>query len=330
MTNPWAELPPALSPTELSARRVSGEHHADFFWARDSQGRCMLILQYSIDFPPDVRLPSLRGVAVIRANADSGLHHLRFVLEDAALRDIFAELCRDIVEATVAEVSEASVIQAAVLRTWRWHHLLKGRGGQLLTEERQKGLIGELLLIETVADRLPLDQIVDSWRGPLGAPKDFIIPASIGVECKAVRGVEVPFVRISSEWQLDTDQLEQVFLSVVTVVRSVASEMSSLTLTMIVDRVRNFIVERSPGALHGYEAALYAVGYRPEDDYREYWWKIDEIRYYHVRPDFPRIEGSMLPQGLARVTYDVHLGDCRPFILDRQEFLNRLASNPNE
>ncbi len=326
-SDPWAEIPRPRSAGELSARRVDENVAADFFWARDSAGRFMLLLQHAAEFPSDLRFPKLRGVEIARAVISDGRRHLRFILTDSDQKDIFSELCRDIVAAAGATESADDSIRAALTRMWRWHHLLRSRGGGLLTEEQQKGLIGEILFIEFVSQRMGISQVMESWEGPLGGAKDFLFPRGTAVESKSSRGTDERFLHISSEWQLDMANIAALFLSVADVSRSTKSDSSAHTLTAIVDRLRNAVVGSAPQSLLALESRLYAAGYRPEDDYEEYWWAIAGLEFFEVGPGFPRVEGSRLPEGLERVTYRIQLKSCSGFSIEPDRVLNRFEAD---
>ena len=88
------------------------------------------------------------------------------------------------------------------MRTWRWHHLLRGGGSTLCYRlEEQKGLLGELLVLERPFCCLTsgASTAVAAWRGPLGSPKDFEI-GRVAIEVKARRGGAIArHVAITSE-----------------------------------------------------------------------------------------------------------------------------------
>ena len=94
-------------------------------------------------------------------------------LLDSTQRDIFQTLCEDIISAAARRPkSEAGAVSAALSRTWRWHHLLRGGRGTLLSPEEQKGLLGELFVLERLLlPRMDASSAVTAWRGPLAAPK---------------------------------------------------------------------------------------------------------------------------------------------------------------
>ena len=100
--------------------------------------------------------------------------------------------------------------------TWRWHHLLRGGRGTLLSPEEQKGLLGELFVLERLLlPSMDASSAVTAWRGPLGAPKDFEI-ARVAVEakthCWCCHTVSLNHICSS---QLDERGVDSLFLHVV-------------------------------------------------------------------------------------------------------------------
>ena len=326
MSDPWIDLPAPDSTSDLAARRVDEESRAALYWARDAEGRCTLLLSYECSFPPDVRIPRLKGLSISKTSSGPGRGQLLFRLEEAALRDIFTELCRDIVATAHLTESDEAAIRTTVSRTWRWYYLLKGSSGQVLSEEKQKGLISELLAVELLSEKLDPALVLDSWTGPLGEPMDFIFPGGAGIECKAIRGTDAPFVQVNSEFQLDTHGIHMLHLWVCEVSRSIESESNSLTLTGFATRVRNLIYRSAPGSLSILDSRLLAAGFRPEDDYSEFWWTTGDPAVYDVRDGFPCIQGSDLPRGIQRVTYTLLLKACAHHRLEVTTALGRLEA----
>src|SRR6185312_2063775 len=106
----------------------------DFFWARDADQKCLLVLKHTPQNAPAARLPTLNGIDLSDVPYEEGVSKiLVFRLVDGAQRTIFERLCRDIISATSLAESEAEAIRLAVARTWRWHHLLRGGSSGLLS-----------------------------------------------------------------------------------------------------------------------------------------------------------------------------------------------------
>lgn len=327
--DPWENLTVPDVADAINARRVSTEIPWNFFWARDIEGRCLLILRHDIQNSPKAHLPRLKGIEVgLPPNQAGDGNMLFFRLTDLSQRDIFHRLCDDIIERATEATSEKEAVAVALSRTWRWHHLLRGgRDGRLSIEE-QKGLIGELFVLERfLFPSFSIADAVSSWKGPLGAPKDFEV-CRTAIEAKARRGGAKPFVLISSEDQLDESGIEHLFLYVVDLDRAVEASACSFCLTDVVVRVGRTISEGDPLALEIFESLITAAGYKSEDDYSDFPWVEGAGRIYSVVKEFPRITGGTLLSGVTNVKYSISMAECAPFqmsAIDLRSILEELS-----
>ena len=238
---------------------------------------------------------------------------LAFKLLDSNQRDIFRTLCQDIISASTQAKSEAAAVSAALSRTWRWYHLLRGGQGTLLSPEEQKGLLGELLVLERLLlPRMDASSAVTAWRGPLGAPKDFEI-ARVAIEAKTRRGGATPSVSITSESQLDESGVDLLFLHVVELDEAPVDSNQGVTLHDVAERIRGLLHSVEPESTGILETRLSAAGYRMEDDYSGDRWLEGATRIYRVSADFPRITSGEVRSGVSNVRYSVSLADCEPF-----------------
>ena len=312
--DPWRDIPRPSSTDSLNARRVDADMPWDFFWARGIDGRCQLILRHSSGSSAGLRLPRLMDIDIAVTTSDEDKSRtLAFRLLDSSHRDIFYRLCLDITKAAADADSEPAAVAITLARTWRWHHLLRGGQGRLSPEE-QKGLIGELLVLERLLlPRLSAASAVSSWRGPLGSPKDFEV-GRIALESKARRGAGVPFVAISSEHQLDISGVDALFLHVIELDQAPGDAEESITVSGIVDYVRTRILSMDEGAAGEYDSLLLAAGFRPDDDYSDSRWIEGKSQLYRVDSGFPRISGGDIPGGITSVRYSLALKDCEPFL----------------
>ena len=70
-----------------------------------------------------------------------------------------------------------------------WSSLLREKA--MLSEGRQRGLIGELLILEKVLSFTENSlNAVTAWTGPLSLPQDFQFKSSIGIEVKTRAGLK--------------------------------------------------------------------------------------------------------------------------------------------
>ena len=319
-TDPWKDLAAPSTSASLSARRVDAQSPWGFFWARGSDKRCILALEHSADASRHRALPVLRGIeCLLTVEETDGRRLLCLKLVDSSLQDVFLRLCLDIIASGREATCESEVVARTIARTWRWHHLLRGGMDSHLSAEEQKGLIGELMVLEAlIMPVLSARDAISSWHGPLGAPKDFEIGRT-AIEAKARRGSGKPYIAISSEYQLDRSGTDALFLHVAELDKAIAGSENSFTLTDIADRIRNIIRAADPAANDLFEALLGAAGFRWEDDYSDMLWVHGPDRLYHVGDEFPSVTAAHLRLGVSRVTYSIALQECEPFSVDMHD-----------
>jgi len=327
--DPWHNMAAPSATETVTAKRVNAQLKWDFFWAIDIGRNCHLILKYTPTAIQDPKVPKLRGVELSRTRAGlDGRSSLVFKLLDASHREIFASLCRDIVQTASMATSEAEAVRLTLARTWLWHHLLRSGVDARLSLEEQQGLLGELFVLDRyLLPNLLCEAAVSAWRGPLGAPKDFDI-GSACIEVKTTRGAEPAYLQVTSEHQLDTSFSQLLFLFVIQIDRAMSAP-PGRTLTEVASRVRERINLQDPGTVSAYEAVLAAAGFRWTDDYSDTPWTEGLGRFYSVGGDFPRIVANHVAPGISNVKYSISLSACRSFQIDDAKFISAINGSTN-
>jgi hypothetical protein len=328
--DPWQDIATPRSVDSVSAKRVDPDIPWGFFWGRDFDRKCLFMLTHAPESSTIGRLPNLRGVEVTDAargnNAD---RMLMFKLIEDAHRDIFERLCRDIVECATRATSEREAVALTLARTWRWHHLLRGGADGRLSPEEQKGLAGELLLIERhLLDCLSPRESLDAWRGPLGSPKDFEI-GRLCVEVKARRGAAAPHIAISSADQLDTAGVDELFLYVVELDQAPADTFQSFTLSDLASRTRDRLLQADGSVGEQLDRLLASAGFDWSHDYSEALWIEGANLLFRVVDGFPRLSSSALASGISNVKYSISLQDCVPFLVDDNGLIDAVNARRN-
>ena len=312
--NPWRDITsPAISAT-VNARRVDARLPWDFFWARGGDGGVLLTLSHDDESSPKNPLPILHDIDVSLSPPDAGGSRiLALRLLESNQEDLFHTLCQDIIEASTAAESEPEAVSVVLMRTWRWHHLLRGGGSGLLSPQAQMGLLGELFVLERyMLSNLDPSTALAAWRGPLASPKDFEI-GGVAIEVKARRGGATSHIAITSLDQLDESGVDQLFLYVVDLHQAPADGEDGVTVREVADQIRGHLNVAHPEMSQEFEGLLLAAGLEPDDDYSDHRWLEGTSHIYSVTDDFPRVVPSEVRSGVARVRYTVSLGDCEPF-----------------
>lgn len=313
--DPWVGLDPPQKIKLISARRTSPDGSRDLFWAVDADGHCLLLMRHAQASAPKQKLPKLRGL-VVETQPEPGTSQQFLILRllEKENRELFHRLCLDIIAATSPAVTEGEAIDCFLTRAWRWHRMLSGGVDDRLSDEEQKGLIGELeVLREQLLPILGSVGAVEAWTGPLGAPKDFEI-GLLAVEVKARRGAAVPQVLISSEHQLDTSGVDALFLQVVEVTAANSAGTEGSSLNEIVADLRTALAD--PSAVILFEERLAGAGFDAAQDYADRRWLIGSRHLYRVADGFPRVTPPMHPAGVAEVRYAISLPACEEWRVD--------------
>lgn len=313
---PWSGLEAGKTDT----RRVSASGRRNWFWAVMPRADVALMLQLSELPMPLPDLPKLRNLD-IRFQTLPGGPILYIRLKDSAQLELFETLCRDVIAAGDRAETEPETLERAIGRTFRWHYLLRGGKPEVLSEEAQKGLIGEIEVLKLLIATLGAKPAISAWTGPSGAPKDFELMSDC-MEIKARRGASQPFVKITSEHQLADVSERRLWLGVLAVDRVQAPH--GRTLTQFVDDVTELLERTEPSVIMDWDLHLADAGYDVLHDYSAWRWIVSSPEFHAVTEGFPRIVAPV-PLGVTGVTYAIALSACAPFQTDWNVIRSNLA-----
>lgn len=304
---PWS----GLEAGRIDTRRASASGRWNWFWAVMPRADVALVLQLANLPKPAPELPKLRNLE-IRFQTLPGGPILYIRLKDNAQLELFETLCRDVMAAGELAETETEALERAIGRTFRWHYLLRGGKLELLSEEAQKGLIGEIEVLKLLIATVGAKTALTGWSGPSGAPKDFELTADC-IEVKARRGASQPFVKISNEHQLADVPDRRLWLAVLAVDK--VQPPHGRTLTEYVFQVTELLERTEPSAILDWDLRLADAGYDILHDYSAWRWIASTPDFHVVADNFPRIFAPV-PLGISTVSYGLALSACTPFRTD--------------
>jgi len=304
MTNssPWGEI--AVPRTDFNVRQVAAKTIVPCFWGRDSDGACLFIVELQGNHSAEFRKSAVRvnGIEVDLRAADQGRQHLVLSLEREADRDLFAGLCRTLASSLERATDSASSLAVSLAHIRRWKAFLSGKS-QHLSNEEVRGLFAEILFLTELIDRrMPSTSAVEAWLGPERSHQDFIF-GNTAVEVKSISGAERSSVRISSEDQLES-QNDLLFLRVYRL-SGMANAPDGRSLNELIAAAQARLDEAE--AIDAFDRKLVAHRYAPLPDYDQPRFVVSDVRSYYVGDGFPRLMRSQLPEGVAKVAYDIKL-----------------------
>lgn len=312
MNNPWEEINPPVK--DVSARLVDHEHPLDIFWARDHVGHYLFIYE-SVAVDKDLKTkPELTGIEVILSRGTENTHkgRLILILKDKVDWEMFLSLCNDLVQTTKKCKNDKSALLTIIHRLVRWQEFLKRVNPGILSEEAIKGLIGELLFIDThLNNAFGIAQAIRFWQGPESLPQDFCIN-DCAVEVKSQLGTTKPVIKISSVEQLNT-QLPSLYLYVITLGKTTSDNDKAINLPKLTSKIRRALEGTFSEELERFNDLLFSTGYFESQRYFDYSYILTCENMYKVEDDFPRISMNNIHKDIIKVTYSINLYGCEKF-----------------
>ncbi len=268
----------------------------------------------------DIDIPKWRGLHIdqITLNVPSqNTKHVRLLLQNPQYDEIFTYVCLDIIKALkkVQDSSERMVILDECFG--RWASFFAKHSPEGLTKEAQRGLFGELYLLEELLEA-GMDKIkaVESWRRVNPRYHDFHFEKR-SIEVKTTIGKEPRKVRINNERQLDNQGLQSLYLYILTLH---PVESGVRTLPELISAIR-WLLEGNSKALMTFESFLKDVGYLDvQSDIYSTGYIIRNKEVFNVKEGFPRIT-SLCP-GLGDIQYSILISSCKKFKVDAENTLD--------
>ncbi len=267
-------------------------------------------------------IPSCNGIDVKRVR-----------LEEYSREDYYIELSQrgkedgEIFEVIVEDIRKRAendktgyMIPAVFEILQKWKKFFAQEHQLLLTTERQQGLYGELLFLRKAIETFGAIA-VNYWSGCKYETHDFYIKRN-AIEVKTTM-TKAPYkVRISSEYQLDQDDVSKNLFLVFYALRK--SESDGETLPEIVENVRRLLIGQ-PLMLQKFSGDLEEYGYFDglEDKYTTGYLVRDKF-LYEVIEGFPRLTRKDLKTGISGCSYDLLVDVCNKFSITENDLIERL------
>lgn len=223
-------------------------------------------------------------------------------LSQESLRPQFASMCDRMIElgASLSPGMDASVF--LLQQVARWHRMLALGADGLMTAEEQRGLLGELVVLDAAIGRFGADAAVAGWVGPDDAPQDFLLPAC-PVEVKTILAGGQS-VTISSLEQLDIAE-GALSIAIVEIVQC-ANGTGGMSLAETIRRLR-MLLDEQVQARASFDDQLLKTGYSDRDEYGDVEFRVIRTRWFRVASDFPRLVRSAVPLAIVGARYQLLL-----------------------
>ncbi len=278
------------------------------------------------NFPEGIQFPKWRGVSIDIAQLPvygSDRYYVRFVQLPESEDYIFEIVVEDLRQAVARLQSPENGINVIIDILTKWKQFFQLEKKLVMTDEMQEGLYGELTFLEKSLTSIGTSSVAN-WVGGEKETHDFYF-GSNAVEVKTTSRREPYSVQITSEYQLDSKDVDgRLFLYAIALRKS---KQSGERLPEIVSRIRDRLIGDFSmkmrfndkllqyGYIDGIEE-LYLTGFHIRDTYA-----------YEVKDKFPQIIRTMLRTGVSKVTYELSLSQCTPYICSEEQLIRVLRGD---
>ena len=310
----WEQLKEDQVSTML---RVEGSTAPLFLHARDQSVAFLLTVDVNREI--DIKPKKYNNVSIHIEKLSSETKGIVVSLTNQRFFDTFSKIAADVISCVQNLNKEPEYTSIYCLRINSWRNIFSRGAQQIMTQDEQVGLYGELEMIQAMINEgIPTSDVIDAWKGADAEDKDFQFH-NVGIEVKSSHKQD-KLVKISNIRQLDPTGFDAVYLYYYSFAKSNGG---TNTLPAQIDEVRSMLVG-SP-YLEEFESKLLNTGYKDadKDNYKaSYTLTYEEA--YNVNVDFPKITKNMVADAILEASYVVDLNVCDDLVISYNSFMDKI------
>ena len=249
---------------------------------------------------PANNIDSSKSITTLCNRRADGSYYISFQLTEKTQEEVFISMCSNLIEFSKEANTEVEALKMVERRYRQWRRLMEYKNLAMLSDEKRRGLIGELLYLKRIIESgKPVPDALAGWVGPEGADQDFVFDKRWR-EIKTT-GLSSDRISIHSIEQLG-DEDEQGDLIVFRIDPSAPEAEGAFTLRKLVKD----IIKMFGGALQDIELftnKLSSVGYIDLEAYDNYSYKYFKDDIYNVDSNFPRLTRNQVRPEITKCEY---------------------------
>ena len=243
--------------------------------------------------------PSKSITTLCNKRAD-GTYYISFQLTEKTQEDVFISMCSNLIEFSSGANTETEALNMVEMRYRQWRRLMEYKNLAMLSDEKRRGLIGELLYLKRIIETgKPIGDALAGWVGPDGADQDFVFDKRWR-EIKTT-GLSSDKISIHSIEQLG-DKNDQGDLIIFRVDPSAPEAEGAFTLRELVRDIDKML-GGNLAYIECFTDKLSSVGYIDMDVYDKYPYQYFKDETYNVDSDFPRLTRSEMRPEITKCEY---------------------------
>jgi len=229
-----------------------------------------------------------------------GSYYISFQLTEKMQEDVFISMCSNLIEYSSEATNEIEALNMVEMRYRQWRRLMEYQNLAVLSDEKRRGLIGELMYLKRIIDsgKAGSDALA-GWVGPDGADQDFVYDKRWR-EIKTT-GISSDRISIHSLEQLG-DEGDEGDLIVFRIDPSAPEAEGAFTLRTLVKGIIAMLGS-SFSDIELFTDKLSSAGYIDLKVYDKYPYKYFNDETYEVNSDFPRLTKGLIRPEITNCEY---------------------------
>ena len=244
---------------------------------------------------------------------------LCIMLNDIYFKDLFDDLILSIFSKIYQVLDPNDYSELFTKHFFKWSAFFEKKKFDGLSREQVKGMIGELFFLKNQLLELSInvDDIISTWRGPYDEGHDFVSDF-VDYEIKTIENTKNN-VRISSEFQLESEKGKELLLVVISVVFDIEN---GLSLKSLINDIKSIILDK----LGDNSIFINAISQKGLvfDDLEQYeiykYTPVFETLYDCTKINFPKLISSNTPEEINEINYNIRLNLIDEFITYKKQF----------
>ena len=298
--DPWHSL--GVASDKIVGRRTGGEHPLAIYWIKANDGSPGVLFRGIDPLRIPKQLPKPRGLSLDISSEDSRWEASMFLREHED-REVFLILCLDVISYSGGGSTASDATSNVFRRLSHWHSLMTRARTTAMGPHEIRGFIGELCVLERLAESIGFEAALNAWVAPDEHPQDFAKEGML-IEVKARLSGSRQVVRISSLQQLEPTQLP---LSLIVVELASSEGEGTTTLNQMCSRFVDRARVIGSQQIDAVESALFKRGYLKLEAYDADAYRFVDMTAFECREDFPKLIRSDVDIRIPEAQYMLDL-----------------------
>ena len=286
----------------------------DIFLGKNEREQDSLLFRVNQQFPDNLisELTSTSMMSINLIQQENQKTLICFDLLDTNYQALFFSFANNMIDYVIRQSNVTNTFVAIVFRYTQWQKLLKANRTGLLTVERIRGLIGELLFIHRHLTReYGTKKSLSYWKGPLGADQDFRTE-NIWYEIKTIASGN-DTILVSSIEQLDSERFGAGEIVIFSLDTTVLADPEAITIRGLINEIKQDLNEQDACNLDDFLFTNLGYYDKPEYETGHYVVRLSSTQRFAINDTSPVIRRSTIPSAVVSLTYNISLASLMAF-----------------